>query len=542
MNISRFPIALLLLVASLAGLQPARSQPARPKLVVGIMVDQMRWDYFYRFQHRYGEGGLKRMLREGFACENTFIPYAQTVTAAGHASVYTGSTPAINGIMGNDWYERSLGRPVYCVEDPSVTTIGGSPKAQPMSPRNLWTTTITDELRMATNFRSKVIGIAIKDRGAILPAGHAADAAYWYDPQSGNWVTSTYYMNDIPAWVKGFNDRKVVDSMYRLDWNTLYPIGTYLDSDADDKAYEGRSNGDLKPVFPHKLSQLAGKNYGGISGTPHGTTLTFEFAKSAVLSEAMGKDAVTDFLAVSLSSPDYTGHQYGPNSIEVEDTYLRLDRDLAKFFNFLDAKVGKGQYLCFITADHAVAHVPGFMKEHKMPASVVSSDRTALENAAAKKFGIQGLILDADNYQLYLNHKAIDSAGLDRAAVRKFLIGELNKDPNMLLAFDNTDISAANLPAQVRERFLQGYNTKRGGDVQVILMPQYFYGSKTGTTHGSWYPYDAHIPLVWMGWGVKAGKSHREVYMTDIAPTIAALLKIQMPNGSIGKVIEEVIK
>lgn len=539
---SRFPIALLLLIASIAGQQTARSQPTRPRLVVGIMVDQMRWDYFYRFQHRYGEGGLKRMLREGFACENTFIPYAQTVTAAGHASVYTGSTPAINGIMGNDWYDRTLGRPVYCVEDPSVTTIGGSPKAQPMSPRNLWTTTITDELRMATNFRSKVIGIAIKDRGGILPAGHAANAAYWYDPQSGNWVTSTYYMNDIPAWVKGFNDRRVVDSMYRLDWNTLYPIDTYLDSDADDKTYEGRSNGDLKPVFPHKLSQLAGKNYGGISGTPHGTTLTFEFAKSAVLSEAMGKDAVTDFLALSLSSPDYTGHQYGPNSIEVEDTYLRLDNDLAKFFNFLDAKVGKGQYLCFITADHAVAHVPGFMKENKMPASVVSSDRTALENAAAKKFGIQGLILDADNYQFYLNNKAIDSAGLDRAAVRKFLIGELNKDPNMLLAFDNTDISAANLPAQVRERFLQGYNTKRGGDVQVILMPQYFYGSKTGTTHGSWYPYDAHIPLVWMGWGVKAGKSHREVYMTDIAPTLAALLKIQMPNGSIGKVIEEVMK
>jgi predicted AlkP superfamily pyrophosphatase or phosphodiesterase len=523
-------------------IQAQKTTLNRPKLVVGLMVDQMRWDFLYRYYDRYGENGFKRMLREGFACENTFIPYAQTVTAAGHASVYTGSVPAINGIMGNEWYDRSLGRTVYCVEDPLVKTIGGNERAMPMSPRNMWTTSITDELKLATNFKSKVIGIAIKDRGGILPAGHSANAAYWYDISTGNWVSSTYYMNDLPAWVKSFNGRKVVDSFYRMDWNTLYPINTYDQSDADDKPYEGKSSYDPKPGFPHLLKAQEGKNYNAISSTPHGPTFTLEFAKTAVLAEELGKDEVTDFLALSLSSPDYIGHQYGPNSVEIEDTYLRLDKDLAQFFAFLDAKVGKGQYLFFITADHGVAHTPGFLQEHKIPASVIPYGKSAAENAAIAKFGLKNIVEASDNYQLYLNYKSIDSARLDIDVVRKFIIEELNKDANVLLAFDNRNISAANIPMGAKEMFIKGYNAKRGGDIQVIVKPQFFYGLSTGTTHGTWYPYDAHIPLVWMGWGIKPGKMYRETYMTDIAATLAAMLKIQMPNGTVGKVIEEVLK
>ena len=532
----------LLLCREIPMAQTAGKGVERPKLVVGLMVDQMRWDFLYRYADRYSEDGFKRLLREGFTCENTFIPYSQTVTAAGHATVYTGTTPAIHGIMGNEWYERSLERSVYCVEDATVKTIGGAPKAQPMSPRNMWSTSVTDELRLATNFRSKVIGIAIKDRGGILPAGHSANAAYWYDAASGNWVTSTYYMEQLPAWVKGFNDRKVVDSFLRMDWNTLYAIDTYAQSDADDVAYEGVSNGDARPVFPHKLSHLAAKNFGSISGTPHGSTFTLEFAKSALLAEELGKDAVTDFLAVSLSSPDYTGHQYGPNSIEIEDTYLRLDRDLANFLRFLDAKVGKGQWTLFITADHGVAHVPGYLEKRKIPASTLGYARTLVDKALTEKFGVKGIIADADNYQMYLNHRLIDSLKLDGEAVRRTLIDELNRDPNILTAFDNRNISAANLPAPVRERFLNGFNAKRGGDVQMVLKPQVYAGQKTGTTHGSWYPYDAHIPLVWMGWGIRQGRTVRETYMTDIAPTLSSLLRIQMPNGSIGHAIPELMK
>jgi predicted AlkP superfamily pyrophosphatase or phosphodiesterase len=530
-----------IVLASTVCAQPNGKTLARPKLVVGIMVDQMRWDFLYRFHDRYGDDGLKRMLREGFTCENTFIPYAQTVTAAGHACVYTGSVPAINGIMGNDWYDRSLGRAVYCAEDSTVTTIGGSPRALPMSPRNLLTTSITDELRLATNFRSKVIGIAIKDRGGILPAGHSANAAYWYDGTTGNWVTSTYYMKELPVWVQSFNARKMTDSLYRQDWNTLFPLQTYVQSDADNRPWEGRSVSDTAPAFPHRLSGLAGKNYGLISATPHGNTLTLEFAKSALLSEGLGADAATDMLAISLSSPDYIGHQYGPNSVEVEDNYLRMDRELAAFFRFLDEKVGKGQYLCFLTADHAVAHVPAFLEANRIPAKTLPYSLSTIEQTLMARFGIHDLVLSADNYQIYLDYRKIDSAGLERGAFRKAAVEALNRDPDILLAFDCSDISAANLPSAVRERFLQGYHTKRGGDIQLVLKPQYFFGGRTGTTHGSWYPYDSHIPLLWMGWGVKPGHTHRETYMTDIAPTLAALLKVQMPSGAIGKVIEEVM-
>jgi predicted AlkP superfamily pyrophosphatase or phosphodiesterase len=531
-----------LLFMHILAAQTAPADIPRPRLVVGLMVDQMRWDFLYRYYARYGENGFKRLLREGFSCENAFIPYAQTVTAAGHASVYTGSVPAMNGIMGNEWFDRSKGRTVYCVEDPTVKTIGGSASSPPMSPRNMWSSTVSDELRLATNFRSKVIGIAIKDRGGILPAGHSANAAYWYDPLSGNWVTSTYYMENLPAWAQQFNQRRITDSLYKLGWKTLYPPDSYLQSDQDDVPYEGKFQTAQKPAFPYDFTSLIGKNYGQISVTPHGNTMTLEFAKAAVLAEQLGKDGVTDLLAVSLSSPDYIGHQFGPNSIEVEDSYLRLDRELARFFEFLDRQVGKGQYLFFITADHGVAHVPGFLQKNHIPAQIVPSLRPVLDQRIEKKFGAPGILQATDNYQLYLNRRVIDSASLNFQVVKEGVIDILNQDSSILMAFDNASIALVNLPAEVRERFIQGYNAKRAGDIQLILKPGYFYGNRTGTTHGSWHPYDAHIPLVWMGWGVRKGKSNRQVYMSDIAPTISAMLSIQEPNASIGRVIEEVIK
>jgi len=514
----------------------------RPRLVVGIMVDQMRWDYLYRFYDRYGAGGLKRMMGEGFSCENTMIPYAQTVTAAGHTCVYTGSVPAIHGIMGNEWFDRSLGHSVYCTEDESVSTIGGSEKAAPQSPHNLWTTTICDELKLATNFRSKVIGIAIKDRGGILPAGHAADAAYWYDAPSGNWVTSTYYMKELPGWVTSFNQRKVVDSFYRFNWNTLYPRNTYVQSDKDDVPYEGKFGHETKPVFPHEFSSFIGKNYIPIASSPYGNTLTLAFAKTAVTAEGMGKDEITDFLAVSLSSPDYIGHQFGPNSIEEEDTYLRMDKDIESFLSFLDARVGKGNYTVFLTADHAVAHVPEFLLEHKIPAGRSSYSLAGLQTELENKFGIKNLVQNSSNYQIYLDDKKMDSAGADKEPIKKFIINWLNKNDNILIAFDTEEISEVNLPQEVKDMFINGYNTKLGGDIQVVLKPAFLGGGRTGTSHGTWYPYDSHIPLLWMGWGIKKGSSTRTCHMTDIAPTLAALLHIQMPNGSIGKPISEVIK
>ena len=522
--------------------QNSNSLP-RPKLVVGLMIDQMRWDYLYRYYDRYSANGFKRILREGFSCENTFIPYAQTVTAAGHTCVYTGSVPAIHGIMGNEWYDRKLGKMVYCTDDDSVKTIGGDPRSEPMSPKNLWTTTVCDELRLATNFQSKVIGVAIKDRGGILPAGHAANAAYWYDGLSGNWVTSTYYMQQLPAWATNFNNKKYVDSFYAKDWNTLYPINTYKQSDPDNVDYEGKFFHEKAPVFPHDLKSRIGKDYGLIRSTPYGNTFTLEFARAALKAESLGKDAITDFLAVSLSSTDYVGHQFGPNSIEVEDVYLRLDKDIADFLAFLDKEIGKGQYLFFLTADHAVAHNPYFLDTNKIAARTINTTATIeLSRKVEEKFKVKQVIKASGNYHLYLNDSSINAAGASKADIKKFLIDSINTLPEVLLAIDAEKISQANLPAEVKEMFINGYNTKLGGDIIVVLKAGLFYGGRTGTTHGTWYPYDSHIPLLWMGWGVKSGKLNRTVHMTDIAPTVAALLHIQMPNGSIGSVIPEVMK
>lgn len=519
------------------------SQPyngKRPKLVVGLVVDQMRWDFLYRYFDRYTEAGFKRLISQGFSAENTFIPYAQTVTAAGHACVYTGSIPAVNGIMGNEWYDKQLRKEVYCVEDESVKIIGGVPASEPMSPRNLWTTTVSDELRLATNFRSKVVGVAIKDRGSILPAGHTG-TAYWYEGGNGNWVSSTWYMNELPAWVQQFNNRKWVDTLYKNDWNTLYPISTYVQSDADNVSYEGRSAGDSTPTFPHRLKQLIGKNYGAIRSTPMGNTLTLDFAKEALKAEQLGKDNITDMLAISLSSTDYVGHQYGPNSVEIEDTYLRLDRDLAGFFAFLDKEIGKGEYLLFITADHGVAHTPGFLKKHGMDVSTVSSNISEINRLVEAKFGIRQAVLSGANQHLHLNDLAIDSLGKDKTAIEQFIMKHVINLPHVSGSFSYNAIEKAPLPLSIKDRFLSGYNSKRSGDIQMILRSGYFYGGATGTTHGSWYAYDAHIPLIFMGWGVLPGRTNRTVLMSDIAPTLSAMLHIQMPSGTTGTPITELL-
>src|SRR5687767_1897599 len=292
----------------------ANGQPVqRPKLIVGIVVDQMRWDYLYRFHDRYSPDGFKRMLNQGFSCENTFIPYTPTYTAAGHSSVYTGSVPAINGIIGNYWYSRTLKRNWYCTDDSTVVSVGSTSVAGKMSPRNMLTTTITDELRLATNFQNKTIGISLKDRGSILPAGHSANAAYWFDNATGGWITSTYYMNELPEWVKKFNDKKLPDLYLQQNWNTLYPINTYKQSTADDKIYESTIGGEDN-TFPHQTAAISINEYESFRQTPGGNSYTVDMAKAAVDAEKLGQRGITDFLAISFSSPDYIGHAFGPNS------------------------------------------------------------------------------------------------------------------------------------------------------------------------------------------------------------------------------------
>lgn len=515
----------------------------RPKLVVGIMLDQMRLDYFYRYYDSYKpNGGFRRLLSEGFSCENAIIPYAQTVTAVGHSSVYTGSVPAFTGIIANEWYSKEKGRTVYCAEDNGVKILGGTDSSKPMSPKNLWTTTMTDELRLATNFKSKVIGVAIKDRASILPSGHTANAAYWYDDLSGNWISSTYYMDKLPDWVKKFNDRKLVDSFYRIGWNTLAPITQYTQSTSDNKSYEGKYNDDATVTFPHKFTAMIGKDYKAIRATPYGNTLTLMMAKKILEEENLGNRGVTDFLNLSLSSTDVIGHMYGPNSIEVEDVYRRVDIELGQFLDELDKRVGKGNYLLFLTADHAATQAPGFLKENKLPGNAITSPTKELNAAIREKFGIADAVINTYAYQVYLNDPALSNAKIKKSKVADFIIDYLNAKDEVYLAYNTEDINELNLPTEIKERFLKGFNPKLSGDIQIIMKPGHLYGSETGTNHGLWYPYDSHIPLMFYGWKVKPGQLNREVYMTDIAATITSMLHIQMPSGCIGKPIFEVWK
>lgn len=521
--------------------QTARTTPgtSRPKLVVGMVVDQMRWDYLYRYANRYTSNGFKRLLQDGFSCENTLINYTPTITACGHTCVYTGSVPAVHGIIGNTWYSPVLNRRIYCTEDSTATTVGSNSQAGKMSPRNMLTTTIGDELRLSNNFQSKVVGVAIKDRGAILPAGHSATAAYWYDNSTGNWVSSSYYMQDLPGWAQEFNNQHWPQQYLSKPWTTLYPVASYTLSTTDDKAYEGRYKNAGNSGFPHDLSSMANSI---IAASPYGNTMTLEFAKKAMEAYSLGKGSVTDFLAISLSSTDYVGHQFGPNSIEAEDTYLRLDQDLAAFFQYLDAKIGKGQYLFFITADHGVAHVPGFMEENRLPGGTWDDRAEAgdLNKQIAEKYGISKAIQGVDNYQLWLDNAAIAKSGKSKDEIVDYIITEVKKSPAIANAFSLKNVMGATLPEPMRTMVTNGYNAKRSGDIQLILTPGYIDAGKTGTTHGLWNPYDAHIPLVWMGWGIKPGHTNRTVGMTDISTTLAAMLHIQMPSGNVGKVIEEI--
>jgi predicted AlkP superfamily pyrophosphatase or phosphodiesterase len=526
--------------------QPANEPILRPKLVVGIVVDQMRWDYLYRYYSKYSDGGFKRLLKQGFTCENAYINYLPSYTAVGHTCIYTGSVPSITGISGNDWVEQLTGAHVYCTDDSTVQSVGVKYSTDgKMSPRNLLVTTITDELRIATNYRSRVVGISLKDRAAILPAGHTANAAFWMDDSSGNFISSTYYMNKLPEAVDNFNKQKNIEHLMNNEWNTLYPIDRYIESDVDNKPYEGKLPGETAPVFPHSLKSAYAKNHGSFRSTPFGNSLTLDFAKTLLDAYQLGQGPSTDFLTINCASTDYVGHLFGPNSIEVEDTYLRLDLDLASFLSELDSKLGKGQYLIFLTADHGAANAVGYSQENRIPADFfVSKEMLAnLDQLIQQKYGISKAIRSAQNYQINFDLEKIALANADFDGIKKLVVDFFIKQPGVSYAVDLEKIWDAPIPEPIRTMIVNGYNFKRSGQVQVVFQPGWLESyARTGTTHGAWNPYDTHIPLVFMGWDIQPGASASRVNMTDIAPTLATLLHIQAPNGNIGTPIVDLLR
>jgi predicted AlkP superfamily pyrophosphatase or phosphodiesterase len=536
-------IALIFFNALFANNILAQTSPTaakRPKLVIGIVVDQMRYDFLYKYQSKYSKGGFMRLMREGFNARNLHYNYAPTVTGAGHTAIFTGSVPSVNGIVGNDWYDRKLGRTVYVAEDNSVNTVGSSSMAGKMSPRNMLSSTIADQLRIAQNFKNKTIGIALKDRGAIMPAGHSANAAYWFDSSNGAWISSSFYLNELPTWAQEYNALKEPHKVFNTTWNTLLPIAQYTEAEEDNQPYESKLNGEVAAVFPHELIGTRGNLLETLRSTPAGNTITKNFALAAIEGEKLGQSGSTDFLTLSFSSPDYAGHAFGPQSVEVQDIYLRLDRDIEEILNKLDLKLGKGNYLVFLSADHGVADIPAFWQKHLLPAGVRDYGFFSLVKSEIKRlYADSSLVLASDNSQLYLDHKKLAEKKLSTAQIVADIKPFVMQQAGVADVLDLHNLSSAWLPEVLKNKVINGLNAHRSGDIMILQQPQWILGrATTGTTHSSLYNYDTHVPALFFGWGVARGESAEPYNISDIAPTIANILSILEPSGNIGRPIK----
>jgi len=525
---------------------PVLSQNETPKLVVGIVVDQMRYDYLTRFSDKYGADGFKRMMREGFNCKNNHFNYIPTYTGPGHTSIYTGTTPKYHGVIGNNWYDKETKTSVYCAGDDSVLAVGTTSEAERMSPHRMKTTTFADENRLFTQLRGKSIGISIKDRGAILPAGHSANAAYWFRGKNeGNFVSSTYYMTDLPKWVKDFNGSKRVKS-YLKDWNTLYDIETYIESGPDLNAFEGGFNGKETATFPYNLKKLSKDNAGFdiLKATPFGNSIIADFAIEAVKNEQLGADNITDVLTVSFSSPDYIGHNFGVNSKEIEDTYIRLDKDLERFFNFLDKQVGAGEYTVFLTADHGAVEVPSYLQSAKIPAGYIerSERKEQFNTFLMDTYGTTDIVENISNNQIFLNRDKVKALNLELKDVENDIAQEQLTYKNIYKVYTATTMNTTYFGDGIERLLQKGFNQKRSGDILLLDDPAFISYSKTGSTHGSGLNYDTHVPLLFFGKGINKGQTLKKTEITDIAPTISALLGISFPNFAIGQPLEFVLE
>lgn len=512
-----------------------------PKLVVGIVVDQMKMEYLYRFSNDFSSNGFKRLLNNGYTFHNTHYNYMPTYTAPGHASIYTGTTPSVHGIMGNDWFSRTLGKEMYCTDDSSVQTIGdGTNKDGQMSPRNLQSTTITDELRLATNYKGKVIGMSLKDRGAILPAGHFANWAFWYS-KTGDFISSTFYGDKLPDWVTEFNKEKRYMPYINKGWDLLKPIEAYNESLPDDNPYESKLNG-ANPIFPYNLKEMYDKKDAGIlRGTPYGNNFLADFAMKAIEKEELGKDAITDFLTVSFSSTDYIGHDLGPRSMELQDTYLRLDQTIAEFLTYLDKTVGKDNYVLFLTADHAGAENAKFLNDHNYKVTNIEPKEIvkALKKFSVDTFG-EDLVLNYSSFNLFLNKEIMKYKGLEIAKVKQSFVAYLMTQEQVKRVYTEEEILSNSGNDYFLNCIAKGYNVTQNGDLVVLDKPGYIEYKEKGTSHGTPYSYDTHVPLIFYGWNIKKGESHDKKEITQISPTLSQLLKIPFTNGTEAKVLTEV--
>lgn len=524
------------------------AQSDKPKLVVGIVVDQMRYEYLHRFAEHYGNTGFNRLIDNGFSLKNGHYNFIPTKTAPGHSSIYSGTTPAIHGIIGNNWYDRTTKKEIYCVTDETEKTIGSNTSRGQVSPRRLLTSTVTDELRLSNQMQSKVISISVKDRGAVLPGGHSANAAYWYDVETGDFISSSYYLDKLPTWAINYNKKKEAQRFLKSTWTTKFPITEYTMSREDNFAGEGKLLDEKTPTFPHDLSKLTinkEKKHEVVKYTPFINTMTTDFVIEALKNEKLGTGKYTDFLAISYSATDYIGHKFGPNSIELEDTYLRLDDEISRLLKTLDETVGKDNYTLFLTADHAVLDIPSYLKEKKIPGGDFNSRTlvTNLNGYLSNVYGEGEYVEHCMNLQLYFNWKEVNSKKINTQEFFQKCYQFIMTQPGIMQAHSaNSMLNGAYDEAGIKGTLIRGFNHRRSGEIMLVLEPNWFdHIWEDAADHGSGYSYDTHVPIIFYGWGIKQGSTVKYHPITDIAPTISTLLNIKFPNGTTGQPIAEIL-
>lgn len=502
-----------------------KSSPTQPKLVVLVVIDQFRYDYLMRFKPEYTDG-FDRLMKSGAYFSNAYLQHFPTVTAVGHATTLTGATPSISGIVNNEWFDRASGKRVTSVSDSNTKTLGGSGGAG-ASPHRLSVSTVGDELKMSGKSRSKVIGVSYKDRAAILPSGHMADGAYWFDDKTGSFVSSTFYFADLPKWVKEFNTAGHSTKFSSREWKTLSQAA-------------GSGNGQVL----RRLPEAGNKGYfDALESSPFGNDLLVQFAEQAIDAEKLGTRGATDLLTISFSSNDHLGHDVGPDSAEVHDMCLQTDRVIGDFFRFLDGRIGLNKVLIVLTGDHGVAPLPETMAERKMPGGRLS-DKIALnavQSALTARYGEGDWILFGSYGTFYFDNDLIRQKNLSAKEVHDTATEALLKIPQVFRVYTREQLIAGQvLPDVVGIRVLNGFHAGRGGDVIALLDPYWMF-SGHGTTHGSAFHYDSHVPLIFMGPGIKSGRYDQNVAVNDIAPTLAVLLDVETPSGSSGRVLTEIL-
>jgi predicted AlkP superfamily pyrophosphatase or phosphodiesterase len=520
----------------------------KPKLVVGIIVDQMRYDYLYRYWDQYSNDGFKRLVNDGFSCENHHFSYKPTETAPGHASVYSGTTPSVHGIIANDWWLKDEKRMTYCVEDLDVNSVGVNDSTEKRSPRNILVTNLSDEIKLNSIYKGKVIGISMKDRGAILPAGKMADAAYWFYPkEGGKFITSSHYMDKLPDWVNQFNNAKHTEKYINEGWELLYDLDHYTQSNSDDSPYEGDFYGlglGGPPVLPYDIKAISDKagDYTILKYIPASNNLLTDFVFAAIENEKLGEDDITDVLTISYSSPDEVGHIFGPHSVEIQDTYLKLDQSIASLLKKLDEKVGKGNYTLFLTADHGIPINTQELIDHNVNVNQFNRNdfKVYVKKIASKKYGFK-VIEKMKNQQIYLNESLLKKNNINIKEVEDYIAKEILNFDGVYKSTTATLLQSGKFNEHLL--FLQkGYNQKRSGHILYMLNPGWRkYEKKTGASHITPYTYDTHVPFLLYGNGIKNGQTHRRTLVEDIAPTITSLLHIQQPMGCTGNPVFEVL-